>query len=427
MINAKLQNIIDTKSAIGNAIVNKGGTITGETPFFNYAAQIDGISTGSVLTGNATTNVVFDGFTFYGNDANTQLTGTFVFDGNAAVGNVETGKTFFATNGTKLTGTGALASAPTTNESIMTLIDAYPKGAMVSSNTSTTMEHKVNNGFLYVGRSTDGNFLKINTVDMSLINNLPNYGVLPTFIETFNGSVYLTGEGNYANGTVQKIYEGNFTKDINSANYNRGYSIGSNNNFIYITVFNNTVLKLHAGNLGLSANSAVYDFMGNIVVNNGFVYTSSGFPTRVIRKFHESNLVLSANTSDLGSGPALMAINNGFIFAALTSSTGVNGHIQKIHDGNLAVNIVSGFTHEGAGRGVAVNNGYVYAISANVAHKLLESNLAYQANVIEPYRLLTQNIEYSNGYVYYKNNEKIVKVQTNATTITASGNTYLKL
>jgi hypothetical protein len=46
MINAKLQSIIDTKSAIGNAIVNKGGTITGETPFFNYAAQIDSIEVG---------------------------------------------------------------------------------------------------------------------------------------------------------------------------------------------------------------------------------------------------------------------------------------------------------------------------------------------------------------------------------------------
>jgi hypothetical protein len=46
MINTKLQSIIDTKSAIGNAIVNKGGTITGETPFFNYAAQIDSIEVG---------------------------------------------------------------------------------------------------------------------------------------------------------------------------------------------------------------------------------------------------------------------------------------------------------------------------------------------------------------------------------------------
>ena len=50
MINTKLQSIIDTKSAIGNAINNKGGTITTNTPFFNYAAQIDGISTGTPQT-----------------------------------------------------------------------------------------------------------------------------------------------------------------------------------------------------------------------------------------------------------------------------------------------------------------------------------------------------------------------------------------
>jgi hypothetical protein len=54
MINAKLQSIIDTKSAIGNAIVNKGGTITGETPFFNYAAQIDGIEVGGATKINFT-------------------------------------------------------------------------------------------------------------------------------------------------------------------------------------------------------------------------------------------------------------------------------------------------------------------------------------------------------------------------------------
>jgi len=75
MINAKLQNIIDTKSAIGNAIVNKGGTITGATPFYSYASQIDNISTGSVLTGDATVNDVLIGKSFYSSDANTILTG----------------------------------------------------------------------------------------------------------------------------------------------------------------------------------------------------------------------------------------------------------------------------------------------------------------------------------------------------------------
>jgi hypothetical protein len=50
MINAKLQSIIDTKSAIGNAIVNKGGTVTGSTPFFNYASEINNISTGTPQT-----------------------------------------------------------------------------------------------------------------------------------------------------------------------------------------------------------------------------------------------------------------------------------------------------------------------------------------------------------------------------------------
>jgi hypothetical protein len=45
-INTKLQNIIDTKTAIGAAIVNKGGIITNATPFYNYAAEIDGLTIG---------------------------------------------------------------------------------------------------------------------------------------------------------------------------------------------------------------------------------------------------------------------------------------------------------------------------------------------------------------------------------------------
>jgi len=45
-INNKLQNIIDTKTAIGAAIVNKGGIITNSTPFYNYAAEIDGLTIG---------------------------------------------------------------------------------------------------------------------------------------------------------------------------------------------------------------------------------------------------------------------------------------------------------------------------------------------------------------------------------------------
>jgi hypothetical protein len=63
MINTKLQNIIDTKSAIGNAIVNKGGTITSETPFYSYASEIDNITTGDtekhVYIGEGSLNNVY--------------------------------------------------------------------------------------------------------------------------------------------------------------------------------------------------------------------------------------------------------------------------------------------------------------------------------------------------------------------------------
>jgi len=47
-INNKLQNIIDTKTAIGAAIVNKGGTIINSTPFYSYISEIDNLSGGGV-------------------------------------------------------------------------------------------------------------------------------------------------------------------------------------------------------------------------------------------------------------------------------------------------------------------------------------------------------------------------------------------
>jgi hypothetical protein len=49
-INAKLQTLINIKNDIGTAITNKGGTITSETPFFNYASEINNISTGTPQT-----------------------------------------------------------------------------------------------------------------------------------------------------------------------------------------------------------------------------------------------------------------------------------------------------------------------------------------------------------------------------------------
>jgi hypothetical protein len=343
MINAKLQNIIDTKSAIGNAIVNKGGTITGETPFFNYAAEINNISTGSVLTGNATTNVVFNGFTFYGNDANTQLTGTFVFDGNATVGNVESGKTFFATNGTKLTGT-LVASAS---------IDGYDESIMLQLLRSTPIlpatsrALAINNSFVYIGGFQS-----------------PDH-------------------------TIKKYHEGNLVFIENSANINAG-PIGSiiiNNGFIFAsTSTNNLVRKYHESNLAFVANTANYGGdIETIKINNSFLYVA-GRGTERVRKYHEGNLAFVGNTSLNAGQIYAMDIANGFIFTGGTATVGTNRGISKFHEGNLAFisNSVNYSTGGGFILALAADNNFVYvgggAVTNCIVQKFNASTLALVNN-----------------------------------------------
>jgi hypothetical protein len=398
MINAKLQNIIDTKSAIGNAIVNKGGTITSETPFFNYAAQIDGISTGSVLTGNATVGEVFNGQTFYSNDANTQLTGTFVFDGNATVANVETGRTFFATNGTKLTGTLVPATPSTidgTDESFMPYITASNL-----YDSSGLQAITANNGFVFAS-FTSQILRKFNGSNLDFVTNTSvNAGGVIYNLATFNGSVYV-GAG-FSDGFVRRYSESTLEIEDNSANYGTFiYAIAANNGSIFFGGSTPSTIIKTTADLSTIGNTDSYGgTIRAIAINNGFVY-AGGVTTRTVRKYHESNLAYVGETANYGGTIRSIAISNGFIYAGGEATQTVT----QYHESNLAF-AANTISYGSNIHSIKVDNGFIYAVgtqlvnSAALIRKYYESNLAFIANSASyGGELLAMDIKGNNIYI----------------------------
>jgi hypothetical protein len=364
MINTKLQNIIDTKSAIGNAIVNKGGTITGETPFYNYAAQIDNISTGSVLTGNATANQVFNGQTFYSNDANTQLTGNYVAPQIDGV-----------------------------DESFMPFIANFANyGGSIEAFT-------VNNGFIYAGGRSPQVVKKYNASTLEFVGNTASYGGDIYSIVANNGFLFVGGRTNF---TVQKFHESNLVFVENSPTYGQNIAvIAINNGFVYVggeevSGTNRGVTKYHESNLaytGANLNlSSTDNFVGiqQIAINNGFIYAGNG--SRV-RKYDETTFAINATGPTTTAVTRAIAINNGFVYRA-----GMTNRVEVTYESNMVafanINVV------GTVQGLAINNGFIYASnSVNFITKFYESNLAILNSSAQSFSTF-RNLVLNNNILY---------------------------
>jgi hypothetical protein len=383
MINAKLQSIIDTKSAIGNAIVNKGGTITSETPFFNYAAQIDNISTGSVLTGNAAVGDVLSGKTFYSNDANTQLTGTFVAPQIDGV-----------------------------DESKMSLIATSP------TNSGSIRGLAVGNGFVYAGGIFGTTAASANNSSITAFyeSNLSvafsnNFGNAIRTISVNNGFVFAGGNRSTISGddsqNLKKYLAANLEKVA-------GTQYGINNGTVWATAINNGFLFV-AGRYGAAVNTpnsaiekytenltgdggAVSSGYGNeiysLAISNGFVY-AGGRTIREVKKYHESNLALVGNSANLGGDIFGLAANNGFVYAG-------GNVLHKLYESNL----VSLATANTIANRITINNGFVYAggetnigdRTSVTIQKYYESNLGLVGTFYGVAGVLSQTIH--NGHLY---------------------------
>jgi hypothetical protein len=417
MINTKLQSIIDTKSAIGNAIVNKGGTITGATPFFNYAAEINNISTGSVLTGNATTGDVLNGFTFYNNDANTiqtgtltltgnavasevfsgktfynnnaksQLTGTFVFDGNAVTADVSTGKTFFATNGTKLTGNGTLLNQTFDINLSTNVVGGLIGGYNVVSN---------NGAYFAVGLGTSNQIRKYH-INSVLIANTAAMSTQFIVMHINNGFLYASLNGN----TLVKYHESNLALVGTGVNYAADiYSITTNDSFVYMvgstaSGINRSVVKMHDSNLALVGNTANYGQIArNVIVNDGFIYV--GGYANLITRYFDSNLAFSLNSSGFGARIEGMVLKDNFIYVGGVELVGTNRGVSKYHLGNLTISANS--TNTGNLNNIVFDETYVYVLTkTSVVRKLYQSNLSFVGNQQVQG---TQGLSYNNNFLF---------------------------
>jgi hypothetical protein len=454
MINTKLQNIIDTKSAIGNAIVNKGGTITSETPFFNYAAQIDGISTGTPQTifqasdgskwaltnavnlTNVSNNVTSD-FNWWqpaNNSTSDPILNVGTVNGNIS-GNIRIVQVnqvniaqyvnFVATDtlGGKYVGFNGFDQitnpTPTGNTTFNRwLLNNSATGTVIFANTTVT------NGGTFNGP----NAISTNEFSMPFVNNTANYGADIYAVTINNGFIYVGGD----NLTVQKFYEDNLAFVGNTPSYGGDIlSVTTNNGFIYVGGrTNNTVQKFYEDNLAFVGNTASYGrVITSVTTNNGFIYAGGGNQTGVnrgISKFYESNLVLVGNTANYGGTIFSVTTNNGFIYVG-------GGNINLVRKYNESTLSIVGNTvnYGGTIRSITTNNGFIYAggdalLETNRGvSKFHESNLVRVGNTVN-YGGDIESITTNNGFIYAGGgtNQTVQKFYEDNLAFVANTNSY---
>jgi hypothetical protein len=206
MINTKLQNIIDTKSAIGNAINNKGGSITVDTPFYEYAPAIENISTGggaySTWVVQSETNALYTTYNGYDfainpnpNLSNRPFNSWLL--NNSATGDIVLSNTILTSNGT--------FNGPNTvlNESALFFVQSSSVANGIA-NVITSFE-----GNIYVGtRNTGFNAVRINRLLESNIQSITANSPITnrvniSTIQANNGFVYI-GHNENAYDQIQK-------------------------------------------------------------------------------------------------------------------------------------------------------------------------------------------------------------------------------
>jgi hypothetical protein len=418
MINAKLQSIIDTKSAIGNAIVNKGGTITGETPFFNYAAQIDGISTGTPQTIFAASdgskwaltnavNLVNDAGNVtsdfnYWQPANNSTSDPILNIGTVGAnisGNIQlvpvnqvniaqyVNLVATDTDGAKYEGFNGFDQitnpTPTGNTTFNRwLLNNSATGTVVFANATFTTG------------TYNGPNATVDITNMSLVANGADYGTTVRALALNGSYVYIAGFSSV--GRVHKLNENNLTFVSSSASFGVTIeSLTTNNGFVYVGggASTNPLRKLHESNLVNSANTATYNGrIEALKTNDSFIFSTH---LNIVRKHHESNLVLSANSSSFTGLFIALDINNSFVFAS-----GSDQVIRKFHESNL-VESANSSAYGGTVNTLKVNNSFVYiaGLTNQTVQKFHESNLVFVGNTAD-YGGTIRAIDIRDGFIY---------------------------
>jgi WD40 repeat protein len=232
---------------------------------------------------------------------------------------------------------------------------------------------------------------------MAFVTNSLGYGGTIEAIAINNGFIYAGGS---VDRTIQKFHESNLVRVANSSSY--GHTITSlaiNNGFIYAAgLVINTVQKYHESNLAFVGQTGAYSFIYSMKINNGFIYAGgNGQFTFPIRKFHESNLAISANATNAGFGGIYktLAINNGFVYAGSTVS---NFRVRKFHESNLVYITTSGAFSPV--QTIAVKGGLVYVGGGtNKITALAEADLSIAQNSLD-FQGAVYNITFNGNFIY---------------------------
>jgi hypothetical protein len=404
MINTKLQNIIDTKSAIGNAIVNKGGTITSETPFYEYAPAIENISTGggaySTWIAQAQDNSLYTVYNGYDSLTNPtpNLSNNFAFNrwllNNSATGDIVLSNVVVANGGTfngpnitfdennlaKIGNTpifgGTILKIITNNGSIFAsggftannnVVRKYNEAGLFNEVSSVTLSYAIsalalNNGFVYGGGDGGSGFVR--WFESNLVNNGISSSYNGTFVRALNvanGFIYAAGPNNIS---LQKFNE--TTMQRVGVSYNLTYQpvdikTAEDNVFVADGLRVHKIRQSDLAALGTTANYG--GDVRSIAVNNGFLYVGGGFGTsgNVVKKYHQSNLTFIGQTTSYGNQIEAITFNNGFLYVAGNGrlATSIGYDVKKYYETNLAF-VANSVNYGGTVRAITANNGFIY-------------------------------------------------------------------
>jgi hypothetical protein len=404
MINTKLQNIIDTKSAIGNAINNKGGSITVDTPFYEYAPAIENISSGggaySTWVAQAQDNSKYTVYNGYDSVTNPtpNLSNNFAFNrwllNNSATGDVILSNVVVASGGNY---NGPNIVRDDTKMDFVSNTLSY--GGIIASIA-------VNNGFIYAVGNTTNLVRKYNESTLAVVGNSASYGDNITTIAINNGFIYVGGVGGES-ARVRRIDENNLAFVANaSSEYEPSiFSIAIKDGFIYaggaaLTGVNRGVVQYHEGNLVRAGSTGNYGgTIRTVAANNGFFY-AGGVGANAVRKYNESTRAIVGNTASYGGTVETIAINNGFIYAG-----GLTANVVRKYDESTLALVGNTATYGGGINSITINNGFIYVGGVTLTGtnrgvaKYHESNLVLVGNTVNYGGTIT-SIAINNGFIY---------------------------
>jgi hypothetical protein len=370
MINAKLQNLYNIKNDIGTAIVNKGGTINESTPFYNYAGQIDNISTGTPQT------------IFQASDGSKwALSNVFNLVNNA--GNVTYNYNYWQ---------------PANNTTSDVILNTVSVSVNIATNVSIRSISSVNaqilNSKQFIAQAINGtkyvhyngiNFVNntlpsTTTFNVWLVNNsasgslLVNNVVSTTFLGNITGNVTGTNESVFALARTGANYHSpSPSQDIMYLNV-------SNNGLVFVALPQRSIWSIYNFTTGAFIDNRTYtqptvNYEGNVdfALSNDSVYVAVGAN---VRRFSQSNNTIIADNGS-GSGYFAAYLNNGFVYALSSFN-----YVSKFREDNLQK--LGDVYIDSRPFRATFHNGSMYVSGGQRSYRIIESNLTLNAQGSSP-------------------------------------------